>query len=149
MATDGEVIKAFLADRDVACPGCGYNLQGCAAEVCPECGAGIEIVLRGDTTSPAAWIAGTVAISSALGLAVPAAFNSTAASLFAPDYFNWDGPVLRVPMAVGVSILLWAWITRRVWLLRAAKGRAWKWAIVLGTIAWSMALTPFFMLPTM
>jgi hypothetical protein len=31
-------LRAFLAERDVACPGCGYNLRGCKASQCPECG---------------------------------------------------------------------------------------------------------------
>jgi hypothetical protein len=31
-------LRAFLAERDVACPGCGYNLRGIAGSGCPECG---------------------------------------------------------------------------------------------------------------
>lgn len=31
------VLHAFLADRDVPCPNCGYNLRGLATNVCPEC----------------------------------------------------------------------------------------------------------------
>lgn len=29
---------AFCAGRDVACPGCGYNLRDAAEGACPECG---------------------------------------------------------------------------------------------------------------
>lgn len=38
-----EVVRSFLATRDVDCPGCGYNLRGVEQPVCPECGRGIEL----------------------------------------------------------------------------------------------------------
>lgn len=31
-------LAAHLADHDAPCPGCGYNLRGCAEAICPECG---------------------------------------------------------------------------------------------------------------
>ena len=31
-------IKKFLADCNVPCPTCGYNLRGCSSSSCPECG---------------------------------------------------------------------------------------------------------------
>lgn len=34
---DADLVRAFLATRDVACPGCGYNLRGLAGTRCPEC----------------------------------------------------------------------------------------------------------------
>lgn len=30
-------LAAFLADRDLFCPGCGYNLRGLTSAHCPEC----------------------------------------------------------------------------------------------------------------
>ncbi|MEM9662323.1 MAG: hypothetical protein AAF937_08435 [Planctomycetota bacterium] len=36
-------LKAYLVDRDVPCPGCGYNLRGVAEPVCPECGTLVDI----------------------------------------------------------------------------------------------------------
>ncbi len=38
-STDAAALRAFLAERDVPCPGCGYNLRGLTGAVCPECGA--------------------------------------------------------------------------------------------------------------
>jgi len=30
-------LREYLADRDVPCPGCGYNLRGLPGSTCPEC----------------------------------------------------------------------------------------------------------------
>lgn len=46
MPSDAELLKAYLADRDVACPGCGYSLKGCEAEACPECNRAIRLALH-------------------------------------------------------------------------------------------------------
>lgn len=34
---DVEVLKTLLADRDITCSACGYNLRGLAEPACPEC----------------------------------------------------------------------------------------------------------------
>ena len=34
---DGQALRQFLAERDIPCPGCGYNLRGLARSLCPEC----------------------------------------------------------------------------------------------------------------
>ncbi|MCC6675680.1 MAG: hypothetical protein IT436_00925 [Phycisphaerales bacterium] len=34
---DAELLKALLADRDIACGKCGYNLRGMTTAACPEC----------------------------------------------------------------------------------------------------------------
>ncbi len=38
----GTMVSAFLADRDLACAGCGYQLRGVRGAECPECGRAIE-----------------------------------------------------------------------------------------------------------
>ena len=32
-----ETLRMFLADRDAACPECGYNVRGLTTDACPEC----------------------------------------------------------------------------------------------------------------
>lgn len=34
---EGDELRAYLMDRDLPCPGCGYNLRGLPGRVCPEC----------------------------------------------------------------------------------------------------------------
>ncbi len=41
---DESLVRAFLSERDEACPMCMYNLRGGGA-VCPECGAEVELRL--------------------------------------------------------------------------------------------------------
>jgi hypothetical protein len=55
---------AYLRDRDVWCPGCGYNLRGLQGNACPECAVPVE--LRVGVTD-AAW--GTL-IGTIVGLTV-------------------------------------------------------------------------------
>lgn len=40
------VLHAFLADRDVPCPNCGYNLRGLVTTHCPECRQELVLCLR-------------------------------------------------------------------------------------------------------
>ncbi len=35
--SEAGALKVYLVDRDVSCPGCGYNLRGLPEPVCPEC----------------------------------------------------------------------------------------------------------------
>jgi len=47
---DRAAAVAFCAARDVACPGCGYNLRDSADAVCPECARALK--LRVDAPAP-------------------------------------------------------------------------------------------------
>jgi hypothetical protein len=54
MADQPTLLASFLADHDVPCPGCEYNLRGLAEQRCPECGASIELDVRRESTAAAA-----------------------------------------------------------------------------------------------
>lgn len=40
---DAEFLRAFLAERDVPCAGCGFNLRGLGGPTCPECGMALRL----------------------------------------------------------------------------------------------------------
>lgn len=40
---EGELIPLILKDRDILCPGCGYNLRDVRERRCPECGAWLSV----------------------------------------------------------------------------------------------------------
>ena len=42
----------FLTDRDVPCPGCGYNLRGIAQARCPECERAVALCIDGTISLP-------------------------------------------------------------------------------------------------
>ncbi len=44
--TDSDLRRQYLAERDVSCPGCGYNLRGLAAGACPECNQDLELGIK-------------------------------------------------------------------------------------------------------
>ncbi len=46
-ADDGELLRAFLAGRSVACPSCGYDLRGLTGAACPECGRQLSLSVAG------------------------------------------------------------------------------------------------------
>lgn len=42
-ATPDELAKLYLHNRDVPCPGCGYNLRNATAARCPECAYRLQL----------------------------------------------------------------------------------------------------------
>lgn len=40
--SDHARVREYLRERDINCPGCGYNLHGCTAPHCPECGLTLD-----------------------------------------------------------------------------------------------------------
>ena len=44
--TDSDLRRQYLVERDVSCPGCGYNLRGLAAGACPECNQDLELGIK-------------------------------------------------------------------------------------------------------
>ncbi|MEO1716444.1 MAG: hypothetical protein AAFR76_04970 [Planctomycetota bacterium] len=45
--SDADQLRAYLAERDVPCPRCGYNLRGVTEPVCPECEFSLTLELHG------------------------------------------------------------------------------------------------------
>ncbi len=44
------LLASYLRDRDVPCPGCGYNLRGITTDRCPECSRAIALHVMGAST---------------------------------------------------------------------------------------------------
>jgi hypothetical protein len=60
----------YLAEQDIECPGCGYNLRGLTGECCPECGQ--ALVLRVGLAEPkmGSFLAALIALTTGLGFNV-------------------------------------------------------------------------------
>lgn len=59
-------LRAFLAENDVPCPACGYNLRGARVETCPECGRALEVTV---TTPGLPAVPPRLALLAAVGVA--------------------------------------------------------------------------------
>lgn len=49
-AENDTLVAAYLAERDVACPFCGYQLRGIVRARCPECAMPLDVELLRDGT---------------------------------------------------------------------------------------------------
>jgi hypothetical protein len=68
IATERELLRRFLLGRDVACPGCGYNLRDLTGDRCPECGQDIVLHLQLAEPRQAALLTGLIGLAAGVGL---------------------------------------------------------------------------------
>ncbi len=73
--TDESHLRAFLADRDIPCPVCRYNLRGLASTSCPECGAQLDLRVGSIDLKLGPWLLCVFAT------ALPTGFNSILATI--------------------------------------------------------------------
>lgn len=61
------MLEMFLAEREVPCPNCGYNLRGLQGSTCPECGLSLSLRVNLTEQRMAAWVTGLIALACSLG----------------------------------------------------------------------------------
>ncbi|MBC7772558.1 MAG: hypothetical protein H7210_08705 [Pyrinomonadaceae bacterium] len=108
-------LAAFLADQDVPCPACGYNLKGLTKQACPECNQPLALRVGQAKPKMKLWIASIVGLSLGLGA------NGFPFVLYAILRSHWDsgGFVATLAISMGVqglallAILIWGpWVRR-------------------------------------
>ena len=52
---ESEILRAWLAQRDVPCPACGYNLRGLPTSVCSECGSPLKLAVAATAARRWSW----------------------------------------------------------------------------------------------
>ena len=128
----------YIADRDLPCPVCGYNLRALTVPRCPECGR--EIVLGVRLVEPyiRAWVTLAVAVFASAGVGLflvlilvtrghqPGANIHSGFRLFIECYIIGSVP------AAGVVLLV------RRWFLRRSKPVQWTIAVVVA-LMWVVA----------
>jgi hypothetical protein len=60
---DRSLLGAYLAERDIPCPTCGYNLRGLKQASCPECGDRISLTITNFPTRSTEYFTGLVGLS--------------------------------------------------------------------------------------
>ncbi len=134
-------LLAFVRDRDVACPSCGYDLRGLTRPVCPECRQGLTLSV-GVHRPRFGWFVFTIA---------PGIFSGIAAGLFlGPLYLAWvtraGGPpwyILATEVFGGLSGLAAVGLYRgrhAFIVLPPAKQGTWA------AVAWLVHVSAFFCL---
>jgi hypothetical protein len=122
---DRDIIVRVLAEHDLACPSCGYNLRGLTNVNCPECNQ--RLVLRVGLAEPriGSFVAGLVAIAGGLGFCT--ILFAYFVVYFASRYGRGGPPLTGVvPLPIGMLIggaMLWWWVKRRGRLARMSDGR--------------------------
>ncbi len=132
------LLQQFLAERDVVCPGCSYNLRGLKSDRCPECGAALELSLRLVEPRQAPLIAGLVGLSAGAGLGGLLLIYGAIVTLLRPgrggffDFFVINGVGFA---AHGAVLGLWVWNWHRIRRMKAFKRR------LLVLVCWAMPLS--------
>lgn len=128
--SDLDLLKTYLAERDVACPACGYNLRGLASEACPECRQPLRLEVMLERPITKAWFATIIPLWIVGG-------GSTIAMLIV--FLVAGGKIIRDLLRLfrgrGGDEFLWMLIvyptivaivlTPAAWQLSRAKGRRW------------------------
>ena len=121
MNDEERLLIAFLADRDVLCPVCGYNLRSNHSAKCPECGVPLNLRVGSIHLRLSPWIAALVSLCLPLGLIS----NLTAVAIVhLVRSGSFPGPG-RVSAVVGLMIT--APLAASVWFLIRKRRRFFRW----------------------
>jgi len=130
-AGDAQLLASFLADRDVPCTSCGYNLRGVASGECPECGKAITITLGHVDRSSLPWFFALILYAIAAGVFGFFAFMMGMLLIFeGGDEFVFTGSIVTgclfmLTAAVLTGIIrrrhhFWTWRKSRQWMVAAS-----------------------------
>jgi hypothetical protein len=135
-----EGLRRHLAEHDVACPACGYNLRGLTGMTCPECGSPVEL-----PPERARWpfhpadrpfVGGVgVALAAIAGWVIAIAMSAS-------DPLWLTALWVPVAMLVALVVLVCVWaVALRHW------GRTSQtWAFVNASVPWLMGVVFFLLL---
>ncbi len=142
-ASDPEALKAYLAERDMACLGCGYNLRGLTQTVCPECGEVIAFPhdrRRRFTRTDRRFLAGTAFCGIVIAIWVAALLGLV---FYGPDKDPLGLLALWVPMVMlvvlGLVVSLW------IGIRQSANAVAWFGALCV-LVPWLLGVAYLAML---
>ena len=128
--SDPSPLISFLAERDVACPVCRYNLRGLNRASCPECNAPLRLEVGSPSLVLGPFLVAVVSFSLGAGFdLVVGILMVTVALVFGQPGASatWIGPVVLggTLLAAGLACLggiLWL-ARRRVWWNRLGPRR--------------------------
>ena len=138
LADETELLRIYLADRDVSCPQCKYNLRNLVGSKCPECGETLQLRVSPVEPRQAAPLTGLVLLSAGVGLnALLLIYALIQAFIIGRGRglgkFVAVNAIEFAVMGAGVAMWLVGW--QRIRRLDAL----WRWLLVAGTAALTLA----------
>ena len=124
---DADLIR-WLANRDAACPMCGYNLHALTLARCPECGEHLQISLSPVDPRMAPWIFLLVSVSAAAGIGFFYLIGITLGGDWSSARYPLYILFAMIPMAILVVC------TRRLFQRKLNRAAQWTFAIVAALV---------------
>lgn len=150
--SDGALLRAFLASRDIGCPACGYNLCSIKSAKCPECGAALHLTLA--TSARRAnpfWMLGFFPLAAATGMPLVLVLGMTYDALMMPNAWGrGEGTAFLWSLALVLGLVACIWVLRRCGQSSVSRSTGFRitavmvcWAVaVLATFAYVVILVP-------
>jgi hypothetical protein len=134
-----EFLRAYLAERDAPCPGCGYCLRGLTGNRCPECNQALRLQVGLVEPRAAAFIASVIGLSSSLGFCTICVAFLVIFLLWHPAGAGVPGLRDMAPLITGNATC----VTGLVVLIRKRRAlreleTPWRWTVV--ALIWLVAL---------
>jgi hypothetical protein len=109
-------LQQFLADRDVPCPLCGYNLRGLANEKCPECNQRLELQVGLIDPVGKSWLVGLIGLAFGAGFFDLAVAIVVFMSLHENDWppFRQIWPIYLSSAILSFALIGWVRMRNRV-----------------------------------
>lgn len=135
-----EFLRLYLSERDVACPGCGYNLRGLTGDACPECGQALRLSVGLVEPKLGSFLAGLIGLVLGLGfhgfLMVWVLWMSITSS-FGSWRDLWPVVIGGVLTLIGtLGWLKWRGRIRRLGSVTKAGLITACWIVSIGTVLW-------------
>jgi len=135
---DQSELVRLLAERSIACPGCGYNLRGLTSGTCPECNSPLMLRVAPAMPRMAAFITGVSLISAFLGFCFSVLAYMSSQMLLPQARRSVPLVSDLIPLVVGTlvcgALLAW-WLQGRRRLSSRSAGSRWLRVLAAALVA--------------
>ena len=138
--SDDSLLQQFLAERDLPCPVCTYNLRGLGSTSCPECGARLDLRVGSIDLKLGPWLQCVFAVALPVGFSSVLSIIAIIGAISSAYWRGRDWAILAVVVSLtlllaGVLILV---VKRRANFLQRSRAsqwrRAWGCTIVMALV---------------
>ena len=138
------LLTRFLADRDVACPRCGYNLRNLTGDRCPECGDALRLQVGLADPRLAAYI--TALVGASLGLGGSGLFSLVALAAAPGSWWSTFSGRLLLAMVIVTAPMTAALLAQRQRFRRLPSRAQWwvAFCVCVSVVVSSATVIGFF-----